>query len=583
MGRQDRSDRVEKWIFRILILGSLLVNIKNIFTSFDVDAEYALAMPYRMLRGDEMISQMWEPHQTSAFLAAAFMKPYLALFQTTTGIAVYMNFVGVCLKGAVTVILYRTLKNCADRKALLCACILFFTMNPKNILIPEFSNMQVWFSVLLFCSLFQYFRNQEKKGWLLLAGVFLCLEVLAYPSCVIVYFGVLLCLARYAGNRRADILLLTGECALAGGLYVLYFVSRMGVGELLGNIREIIQGDTSHGESVFVRLKGYGNEALWILAVMLLSAALSCIMVRAFVFVKSRGHGTEKLRPTGEWYILCFLLCLCVQALIGTVAIMMGAGREDAYFQHHIRQGYQAVFFIVLSVLGWRLCRSCSEEAARACRTGILLSLCSIAAVLTLTNLTVFSALLYGILGVCVSLAACVSGGGSRKRGRLWLLILYCGITIFQSGVLIVPLSGHQVSIFEARGIVRSGPAMGLISTYMGPYMINSTMQEWERYIEPGDRLLIVGSTEAASTVGYLYEDTEVCADSTICTPTYNEKLERYWKKNPQKYPNVVAVECWYGELHIDEDSWIMRWLENEFQADTVADGKYWRYYLKEN
>ena len=27
------------------------------------------------------------------------------------------------------------------------------------------------------------------------------------------------------------------------------------------------------------------------------------------------------------------------------------------------------------------------------------------------------------------------------------------------------------------------------------------------------------------SNIGYLYEDTEVCIDSTICTPTYNEKL----------------------------------------------------------
>ena len=408
---QGKNRQIEKWIFRILILGCILVNIKNIFTCFDVDAEYALAMPYRMLRGDKMLSQMWEPHQTSAFLAAIFMKMYLGLFHTTTGIVVYMNLVGVCFKGVVTLILYKTLKEVADRKALLCACVFFFTMNPKAVLMPEFSNMQIWFSALLFCSLFQYFRSQ-KKGWLFLAGAFLCLEVLAYPSCVIVYFGVLLCLVWYSEKKGRDIFLLTGECILAGSLYVLYFVSRMGGGEFLDNIREIVRGDASHGESIFSKLGGYGKEALWILAVIILNAALTCIVVKALSFVKRRRNRGERLKPKREWYIPCFLLCLCVQAFIGTVAIMAGAGRQDAYFQHHIRQGYQAVLFIVWGVLGWRLCRYCGEEIARACRIGLLLSLCGIAAVLTLTNLTVFSTLLYGILGVCVSMPAYHSAKG---------------------------------------------------------------------------------------------------------------------------------------------------------------------------
>ena len=69
--------------------------------------------------------------------------------------------------------------------------------------------------------------------------------------------------------------------------------------------------------------------------------------------------------------------------------------------------------------------------------------------------------------------------------------------------------------------------------------------------------------------------------DSTICTPTYDEKLLKYWEQNPQKYPNVVVVSCWFGELKVAEDSWIMQWLETEFRADTVIDGQYYRYYLK--
>ena len=143
--------------------------------------------------------------------------------------------------------------------------------------------------------------------------------------------------------------------------------------------------------------------------------------------------------------------------------------------------------------------------------------------------------------------------------------------------------SGYQVSIFEVRAIVTSGPAAGYTSTYIGPYVINATMEEWGQYIKPGDRLLLVGGDGETSTLGYLYGDTEICVDSTISTPTFRDNLKRYWEKNPQKYPNVVVLRCWDGEACVDEDSWIMWWLENEFQADKVIDGKYWRYYLKED
>ena len=137
------------------------------------------------------------------------------------------------------------------------------------------------------------------------------------------------------------------------------------------------------------------------------------------------------------------------------------------------------------------------------------------------------------------------------------------------------------LDVMKAGGIVRSGPAVGLISDYMGPYVMNSSMAEWEQYIHSGDRVLIVGS-EKVSTIGYLYEDTEICVDSTICTPTYDEKLLKYWEQNPQKYPNVVVVSCWFGELKVAEDSWIMQWIEEEYCPAYYIDGKYWRYYFKE-
>ena len=141
-------------------------------------------------------------------------------------------------------------------------------------------------------------------------------------------------------------------------------------------------------------------------------------------------------------------------------------------------------------------------------------------------------------------------------------------------------MNPEPTSILDIRGIVKSGPAVGMMSTYMGPYMVNTSMKEWQQYIEPGDSLLLVGR-EFVHTLGYLYEDTKIAVPSTICTPTYSESLLEYWQENPDKYPTVIAVDCWYGDLRVDKDSWIMQWIEETWQPDEIIDGAYWRYYIK--
>ena len=50
----SKNEKVENWgkcLVNLLIIGAFLVNIKSIFTDYDVDVEYAVAMAYRMSRG----------------------------------------------------------------------------------------------------------------------------------------------------------------------------------------------------------------------------------------------------------------------------------------------------------------------------------------------------------------------------------------------------------------------------------------------------------------------------------------------------------------------------------------------------
>ena len=110
--------RNRKPIIWLVCLGVILVCIKRIFTDFDIDCEYAIALSYRMARGDKMIVQMWEPHQTSAFLNAIFIKIYLFLTGTVTGIALYLNIMGTLAKAGVAIVFYRTFRKICDHKIL---------------------------------------------------------------------------------------------------------------------------------------------------------------------------------------------------------------------------------------------------------------------------------------------------------------------------------------------------------------------------------------------------------------------------------------------------------------------------------
>ena len=60
-----------------------------------------------------------------------------------------------------------------------------------------------------------------------------------------------------------------------------------------------------------------------------------------------------------------------------------------------------------------------------------------------------------------------------------------------------------------------------------------------------------------------------------------DKRLLVYWELYPEKEPDVIVVDCWYGQLQEDVDSWIMQYIENEFGYTQVSDGRYVRFYRK--
>lgn len=273
-------------------------------------------------------------------------------------------------------------------------------------------------------------------------------------------------------------------------------------------------------------------------------------------------------------YLISFLVVLCGYHFFS--ALFVG----DRY-------RYLAIFPAVI-LCGGLVCRECDKAEKMIYVLGAVLSLGALTATLMLTNLTFLTGVAYMILGVMVSFVPIgryleTRWSSGIKIASQTVLVLFCAVTIFRSGFLAIYGDYVNASIFyilKAPKIIQYGPLKGIVTDYFSGYVINETAEEWSEYIQEQDSILIVTSGYLSSTA-YMFADTEIAAPSTICTPTYDEQLLRYWELYPEKYPDVVIVSCWYGELKVSEDSYIMHWLENEFQADRIQDGVFWRYYRR--
>lgn len=553
-----------KYCLNVLCLGAVLANIKSIFTDFDVDTEYALVTSYRMLRGDRMFMEMWEPHQTSAFLVTFLMWIYHLVIRSWTGVVVFLHCMGVLMQGALSMAIYKLLSKRTGSLAAAVMSIFFFAFRPKGIVFPEFSNMQIGLSILIFLSLLLFFENQLQYRWLIAASIFLCLQVLSYPSCLIVFFCVVFLLCLYTNKKIVNLFLFTIGCSLFGSIYVLHFVWKIGEQELISNVVNIINADGSHGDSAMTMAAYFTflvRGCIWLAGCLLITVVIESIV---WIYGRHKNKEYTKKQITNHGLI--------VFSTISLVSETAGALIYRDKFSY-------ITMFLVILLFGKFGLKYCNVDERRIYTTGMILSGGSFLATIMLTNLDFLSVVAYLVLAVMVSFVPISRWLLANKV--INVLVLFCAMVIIHRGLIVKTLDGVASNIFDMQNIVRSGPAVGVITPYMGAYEINCNIEDWAQFVRPGDNLLMVKS-DVVNTMAYMYEDVTISIHSTISTPTYDEMLLEYWEENPDKFPNVIAVSCWYGDLHVDENSWIYQWIQQEFQPSTYADGRYWRFYRLE-
>ena len=66
-------------LYLILTALCAVTACKILLVGYDIDEQYAVSMAWRLLKGDRLLTDLWEPHQTSGWLCALLMAPYAAI------------------------------------------------------------------------------------------------------------------------------------------------------------------------------------------------------------------------------------------------------------------------------------------------------------------------------------------------------------------------------------------------------------------------------------------------------------------------------------------------------------------------
>lgn len=237
------------------------------------------------------------------------------------------------------------------------------------------------------------------------------------------------------------------------------------------------------------------------------------------------------------------------------------------------------VIFIILIVIGLAGKNLLNDMEKHLWMIGIIISLIDFVAVVLLTNLGLSSSLGYLVLGASVSV---IPISKVLRRGEMLPLIIVCLVLIFSRGLWVIngytAIKGRFITNVE--NVVRKGPTIGIMAPLNIVNEARESAEDWEENVCGDDSVLAVGDWIIDSIV-YLYTNAEVANYSTIDTTTYSDKLAEYWKKYPEKYPSVIAIKAYEGEINQIGSEYISTLVKDEYELS--AEGKQWIFFRAKN
>lgn len=554
--KKDTALYVQKAVICILVILSVFASVTKIFTGFDIDEAYALAIPYRILQGDRLFADMWEVHQTSFLLPYLFMKLFEMVTGSMEGVVLYTRIVTTMLHLGVSLLVWKCLKKIYGDKYWLFVALLglaYYDFFPKWMINMDFSMQQLWFFTLFVICLFYagIFDGagqdggekgiSKRKAWLAAAGLMLALDVLAYPGMVLVYPAVVILLA--AGKRQgkwADIFSLTAGCAAAALVFFVFIFSYMTPAELLSAIPRVFM-DGSHQYDWTTKLRLYVSQWAEVLvqsAILLVPAAIGAGIIKLLYGYAAKKKTLGQL-PFG------LLLCIVLEGMVSALIAFAGLFVTWGPFRLQVRYILQFImaFCIWKSLYGKGKREKEGEDAGGRLSLWLLwLSLAAFLGILLASNVGPVSSSSYLIIGNLVFVALSIQAAEHRGIGIKGLA--YGGAVLFLLSLIMC--KGYYMrnteyvpgDISEPLSKMQEGPMVGIYVPQKDFARYTDDYETIKGNTTDYDRVLFMGTEGLCN----LYANGKIVIPTTISTPAFNEQWVEYFTLYPDKQPTVIFL-----------------------------------------
>ena len=559
----------EKWIYGILVAGSVLAALKMLFWGYGLDEEYQIIMSYRNIKGDTMFGLMHESHQTSSFLCTFFMWLYRLITGGYTGVVIWLRFCGTLIHLLLSVFVYRVAKKDFKSDNAFLVALIYFNLVPKQMMIPEFANMQMWFFTLTVFCLVKYFLAGEKKRYLTGCGLALSLEVLAYPSMVLQLPFLLAVIWLVVERQKVRACVhVAGTCLASALLYVGYFVLRDGgISGLIATVGRIATWDGAHdgttgGAKWLIILQNAGVYLLWTAAICAVAFLVNKVILKKekeLLFVSIAD---------------CAVLISCGVQLIFWVVLNRG------YEYLHLHVAVMLVAGVIYYFCGKR------EKPERLLLlAGILGTVVSLLGICILTNLNLLVSMAHAGVGMVFAVLlrnSCIVHDEDDNRKKVFALLAVLCLTLIVGKGYTMRQSRDFSNVLESKARLLYGPAAGCITDFDTAQIYNRVYEMWETVdLQDANLLVVSESVNSPMNTWYMFDESFICHYSIINPSFYDERLLTYWEMFPTKAPDVIAVECSEGQPVPGADKWIMKYVTEEFDYTQIVESYFVRLYMR--
>ncbi len=537
-----------------IILLTVLGYVKGTFISLDIDESYAVAQSYRLAIGEHLFADMWESHQLSAFLSAAFIKLYLLIFQTTDYLVIYLRVVGMLIHAGIGYGLYRCVARKFDKNMAFIIGMLHLNFFPKWVQMPEFELMHYWFLLLIFLLMYQYYAGEKRLWWQpFLAGVCLVGSMMSYPTMIILYpvyvLGLWMLERQVYGKEGVKAfcssLWMTVGAGVTGVAFLVYLISYQTPKELLHNISYVFMDESHTTYTMAEKWSMYGGQigdmAEVYFGELLVSTVTVAIVAGVLLLICKMRKSSLKGIVTGKYVEYVVLSILVLTAILLQKNQIVECLLEDE------NQFYMQVRYVAAIIPAVYLGIRYHKKMAFYFWLSVMPALVSLPAVLFITNMNVNVTCSRAVLGIWGSLLMLyIYLQEEKKEYTAWGMALtyvpaFCLLAgFFVCRLILIRVTGClPVTVMAPMEKMEYGPEKGI-------YILDEQAQIWnDNYsilkdvIDKDDRLLYIG----AENLIYLAMSCTLSTPSTQGTTVFNEMFLQYYEEHPDKLPTVVVID----------------------------------------